>query len=132
MRIGLLEKGIPFTLQTEVPWNSTTATPKHNPLEKLPVLIDDSKSPPTSVYESHFVLEWLEAHYGPAQGYKAIFPADKADELLAKQVQVVTDGMCDACVLMFVCLLSRCPTTHEISIPSSTPTLTYYALTPTV
>jgi hypothetical protein len=28
--------------------------------------------------------------------------SSKADELLAKQVQVVADGMCDACVLMFV------------------------------
>jgi glutathione S-transferase len=102
VRIVLAERDIPFKLQTEVPWNSTTETPKHNPLEKLPVLIDDSTSPPTSVYESSFVLEWLEANYGPKQGYKAIYPAEKADELLAKQIQVVADGMCDACVLMFV------------------------------
>lgn len=104
MRISLHEKSIPFTLQTEVPWDSTTQTPQHNPLEKLPVLIDDSGGKPVSVYESHFILEWLEAHYGPEQGYKAILPKAKADELLAKQVQVVADGMCDACVLMFVSL----------------------------
>ena len=30
-----------------------------------------------------------------------MYPENKADELLAKQVQVVTDGMCDACVLLF-------------------------------
>jgi glutathione S-transferase len=86
-----------------VPWDSTTQTPQHNPLEKLPVLIDDSgKGEPTSVYESHFILEWLEAYYGPDQGYKGILPKGKADELLAKQVQVVADGVADACVLMFV------------------------------
>jgi hypothetical protein len=35
--------------------------------------------------------------------------SSKADELLAKQVQVVADGMCDACVLMFVrVVLSSC------------------------
>ncbi|KPI44230.1 putative GST-like protein [Cyphellophora attinorum] len=102
VRISLHEKGIPFTLQTEVPWDSTTQTPQHNPLEKLPVLIDDSgKGEPTSVYESHFILEWLEAYYGPDQGYKGILPKGKADELLAKQVQVVADGVADACVLMF-------------------------------
>lgn len=34
-RIALLEKGIPFELQNEVPWDSTTVTPNHNPLEKV-------------------------------------------------------------------------------------------------
>ena len=41
VRIALAEKGIPFELLTEVPWNKTTQTPKHNPLEKLPVLITE-------------------------------------------------------------------------------------------
>jgi hypothetical protein len=39
VRIALAEKGIPFELQTEVPWNEGTSLPQHNPLEKLPVLI---------------------------------------------------------------------------------------------
>ena len=30
-----------------------------------------------------------------------MLPENKEDELLAKQIQVVTDGMCDACVLVF-------------------------------
>lgn len=34
-----------------------TETPKYNPLEKLPVLFDESGK---AVYESHFILEWLE------------------------------------------------------------------------
>lgn len=50
VRITLAEKGIPFELQTEVPWDSTTKTPEYNPLEKLPVLIPDAGKP---VYESH-------------------------------------------------------------------------------
>jgi glutathione S-transferase len=36
VRIALAEKGVPFELQTEVPWDSGTRTPAHNPLEKLP------------------------------------------------------------------------------------------------
>lgn len=52
VRIALAEKSIPFELLTEVPWDSTTQTPRYNPLEKLPVLIlDDGKS----VYESHYI-----------------------------------------------------------------------------
>ena len=31
VRISLLEKGIPFKLQTEVPWDSDTQTPNYNP-----------------------------------------------------------------------------------------------------
>jgi len=94
----LAEKDIPFELQTEVPWDRTTKTPEYNPLEKLPVLIDTDTG--EAVYESHFILEWLEARYPPPQ-YKAIFPAEIEKALFAKQVQVISDGMCDACVLMF-------------------------------
>lgn len=32
VRIQLDEKGIPFELITEVPWNSDTATPQYNEL----------------------------------------------------------------------------------------------------
>ena len=96
VRITLKEKDIPFDLQTEVPWDSTTKTPEHNPLEKLPVLILDDG---TSIYESHHILEWLEVKYPPPKHY-GIYPRTKDDELLAKQVQVVADGMCDACVLL--------------------------------
>ena len=54
IRITLAEKGIPFELLTEVPWNNGTATPQYNPLEKVPVLILDDG---TTFYESRFILE---------------------------------------------------------------------------
>ncbi len=57
VRIALAKKGIPFELITEVPWDSTTRTPRYNPLEKLPVLIPEAGDP---VYESRFILEFLE------------------------------------------------------------------------
>lgn len=82
----LVEKGIPFILQTEVPWDADTETPEFNPLGKLPVLISiDTRR---AVYESHFILEWLEAkHPDPP-----MLPEDEDAKLFAKQVQVVTDG----------------------------------------
>lgn len=97
VRIALAEKGIPFTLQTEVPWDSTTQTPQFNPLEKLPVLIlEDGKS---AVYESHFILEWIEAKYPEKP---LLPPVEDVDErLFARQVEVVADGICDALVLAF-------------------------------
>lgn len=96
VRITLLEKDIPFELLTEVPWDSTTQTPRWNPLEKLPVLIEEKTN--TSVYESHFILEWIEAKFPDST---PMLGRDVDEKLFAKQVEVVADGMCDACVLMF-------------------------------
>ncbi|HEX2941393.1 MAG TPA: glutathione S-transferase N-terminal domain-containing protein [Rhodopila sp.] len=94
VRIALAEKGIPFTLQTEVPWDSSTETPRYNPLEKLPVLILDDGP---AIYESRFILEYLEAKY-PAP---PLLPDDIDGKLAARQVEVLCDGICDACVLIF-------------------------------
>ena len=94
VRIALAEKGIPFELVTEVPWNSTTATPKHNPLEKLPVLIFEDGS---SVYESRYILEVIEAKWPQP----ALVPADTWEKLAARKVEVLADGICDALVLLF-------------------------------
>lgn len=95
VRIALAEKNLPFTLQTEVPWDSTTQTPQYNPLEKLPVLILDDGA--TAVYESHYIMEWLEAKY-PAP---SLMPEGLEERLYAKKVEVVADGICDALVLAF-------------------------------
>ncbi|KAK4554941.1 hypothetical protein LTR86_008089 [Recurvomyces mirabilis] len=94
VRIALQHKQIPFTLQTEVPWDSTTATPQYNPLEKLPVLILDDG---TAVYESHYILDWLETKHPE----HPILPEDVDGKLFARKVEVVCDGMCDALVIAF-------------------------------
>jgi len=94
VRIALAEKDIPFELVTEVPWDNTTATPKHNPLEKLPVLILDDGS---SVYESHFILEWLEYKHP----LPPMLPPDIDGKIAARRVEVVCDGICDALVALF-------------------------------
>ncbi|KAL9083662.1 MAG: hypothetical protein Q9159_005626 [Coniocarpon cinnabarinum] len=119
VRIALAEKGIPFELHMEVPWDSTTHTPRHNPLEKLPILLlprdtdtthdaspstasglafpHASEDQPKAIYESHFILEWLEAKYPQP----ALLSEDLDLKLAAKQIEVVADGMCDALVLRF-------------------------------
>ena len=94
VRIQLAEKDIPFELITEVPWNTDTQLPRHNPLEKLPVLICDDGE---TVYESRFINEWVEMqHPDPA-----LMPADKDGILAVKRFEILSDGVCDACVLMF-------------------------------
>jgi glutathione S-transferase len=95
VRIALHEKDIPFELITEVPWNSDTTTPQFNPLEKLPVLICGDG---TTVYESRFVLEWLEAKHPTPP----LAPQGIDDVLAMKRFEVIADGVCDAMVLMFL------------------------------
>ena len=94
VRIQLAEKGIPFELITEVPWNSETQTPRWNPLEKLPVLICPNGD---SVFESRYINEWIEMKH-PAP---PLVPKDVDGILAVKRFEVIVDGACDAMVLMF-------------------------------
>lgn len=94
VRIQLAEKKIPFELITEVPWNNDTKTPQFNPLEKLPVLICDNGE---TVYESRYVNEWVEMQHPEPP----LMPKEKNDVLLAKRFEILADGICDACVLVF-------------------------------
>ena len=94
VRIQLIEKGIPFELITEVPWNSDTATPQHNPLEKLPVLLLPDGG---SVFESRYINEWIEAKHPEPP----LVPDGIDGRLAVKRLEVIVDGACDALVLMF-------------------------------
>lgn len=94
VRIVLAEKGVPFELITEVPWDATTRTPDFNPLEKLPILLRDDGDP---IFESNLILAYLErAHPEPP-----LVPKDDAGWLLTKRFEVLCDGVCDAFVLLF-------------------------------
>jgi glutathione S-transferase len=94
VRIALAEKALPFELVTEVPWDSTTSTPKYNPLEKLPVLILEDGS---SIYESSFILQYLEWKYPETP----LLPAEIDGKIAARRFEVLCDGVCDAFVLLF-------------------------------
>lgn len=94
VRIALIEKGLPFELVTEVPWDNATETPRYNPLEKLPILIAGDGH---SVYESRYILEWLEAKHA----VPPMLPDDSDGRLAARHVEVLADGVCDAFVLTF-------------------------------
>ena len=95
VRIGLHEKELPFELVTEVPWNSGASAPRYNPLGKIPVLIlDDGEC----FYDSRFILEYLELRWP----LPALYPRDVDQLLLAKRLEVLADGACDAVVLVFM------------------------------
>lgn len=92
VRIALAEKRLPFELLKEVPWDSTTTVPSHNPLEQLPVLL---LSDGTSIYGSGYIVEWLEIKYPNPP----LLPTDVDERLAALKLQVLSDGVCDATVL---------------------------------
>ena len=92
VRIALAEKGLPFELLTEVPWDSSTSTPRYNPLEKLPVLLLPDGS---SVYESSFILQYLDLKHPQVP----LLPDDIDGKLAARKLEVLCDGVCDAVVL---------------------------------
>ena len=92
VRIALAEKDLPFELLTEVPWDSTTSTPRYNPLEKLPVLLLPGGD---SVYESSYILQYLELKHPQPP----LLPQDIDGKLAARKLEVLCDGVCDAVVL---------------------------------
>lgn len=94
VRIALAEKGLPFQLMTEVPWDGTTSTPQYNPLEKLPVLILEDGG---SVYDSSHILEFLELKHPEPP----LLPREPDGILAAKRLDVLCNGVCDALVLLF-------------------------------
>lgn len=84
--IALLEKGIEYAVRYDLPWGSQTCTPKFSPLEQLPILIDDRGE---SIYDSTYILEWLEAKY-PAP---PLLPADVPARLAAKKRQLLGERL---------------------------------------
>lgn len=94
VRIALAEKGLPFELMTEVPWDSTTITPRYNPLEKLPILLTEDGD---SIYDSTFILQYLDLKFPDT----SLLPADVDGILAARRLEVLCDGVCDAVVLTF-------------------------------
>ena len=107
VRIALAEKGIPFELLTEVPWNDDTSLPQHNPLEKLPVLLPPEGEP---LFQSSYILEWLERRYPEPP----LLPADDDGILAAKRLEVIADGVCDAVILI---LFERMRPQGQVSEP---------------
>ena len=58
--IALIEKGIDYEVQYDVPWGNQTCTPEYSPLEQLPILIEEDGN---CIYDSVYILEWLERRF---------------------------------------------------------------------
>ena len=96
----MLEKGIPFELQNEIPWHkSETKTPEYNPLEKLPILLNPDDPNHEPVYDSSHIQRWIVEKYAD-KGPK-LMTGNVDSDLKVYQIQVLAQGVLDAFVLVF-------------------------------
>lgn len=84
--VALKEKKIPFEVEYDVPWAGTTRTPEFNPLEQLPILILDTGA---VIYDSTYILEWLELRYPEP----SLLPHDVDERLAAKLLQMLGERL---------------------------------------
>lgn len=89
--IALHEKGLPFEIQWDIPWHKDTTVPHYNPLEQLPILVGDQGE---VVYESSYILAWLERHHPTPP----LVPSGDDEILRMKLFQVLGVGVMDAIV----------------------------------
>lgn len=74
--IVLREKGLAYETQYDVPWGDQTCTPQYSPLQQLPILITEQGE---NIYDSDYIVDWLEATYPEP----ALLPAETAARLAA-------------------------------------------------
>lgn len=92
VRIALREKDIPHEEVVSNPWNADALAPTHNPLGKVPVLLLEDGS---AIYESHVIVDYLETLSG-----SNLMPPAPEDAILARQIDALAMGICDAVVLL--------------------------------
>lgn len=99
-RIAMLYKNIPFDLENEIPWHTAeTKTPLHNPLEKLPILLKPSDPNFEPVYDSAHIQEYLIQKHADLE--PKLLTGSLDEDLKARQLQVLAEGVMDAFVLEF-------------------------------
>jgi glutathione S-transferase len=92
-RVALMEKGIPFDLAIDLPWNPGAEAPGFNPLGKIPILLlDDGRV----VHDSKVIVEYLET----LDRSPCLIPRDPLLRVAHKQIEATADGICDAVVLV--------------------------------
>ena len=84
--IALHEKGIPFETIFDLPWAEAVETKKHSPLEQLPILLVDDEE---SVYDSSFILQWIETRYPKP----ALLPLNPVERLEALKLQMLGERL---------------------------------------
>ena len=86
--IALIEKKLDYVIQYDLPWGDKTCTPNYSPLQQLPILIEENGN---CVYDSTYILEWLERRFPQP----ALLPAD-VDKLLEAKLRQMQEAVSGA------------------------------------
>ena len=84
--VALHEKGVPFETIYDLPWADALETQQHSPLEQLPILLIPGEE---SVYDSSYILRWLEAHHPEP----ALLPRERDEQLAALKLQTLGERL---------------------------------------
>lgn len=84
--IALIEKGIPYDVQYDVPWAEGTCTPQYSPLEQLPILLTEGGE---KIYDSTYILEWLERRHP----LPPLLPEGLEELLFEKRLQMLGERL---------------------------------------
>jgi glutathione S-transferase len=89
VRIVLAEKKIDYEFEIDNPWKADAATPKFNPLGKVPVLVLDDGS---AVFDSRVIVSFLDG----ASPLSRLIPADSRERVEVRRWEALADGVLDA------------------------------------
>lgn len=84
--VALHEKGVPFETIYDLPWADAVETRQHSPLEQLPILLVPGEEP---IYDSSYILRWLEAHHPEP----ALLHRDRDEQLAALKLQTLGERL---------------------------------------
>lgn len=94
-RIVLAEKHISYDFTVDIPWNTDSQIPDHNPLGKVPVLIMDDGTP---LYDSRVIVEYLDNISPVAR----LIPESNRHRIMVKRWEALADGISDAAATIFL------------------------------
>ena len=95
VRVVLREKKINFEEIIDNPWNKDTLTISLNPLGKIPILLRDKHEP---LFDSKVIIQYLD-YFEPKPLF---YPKNSEDNISARLIETIADGICDAIVLLFL------------------------------
>ena len=95
VRISLLEKKIKYEEIIDIPWNENTITVGVNPLGKIPILLLKNHEP---IFDSKVINQYLDY----LKPNPPLYPSSFQENVSAKLIETVADGVCDSIVLVFL------------------------------
>ena len=94
-RVVLAEKKIEYEFELDSPWTPDNKVAQINPLGKIPVLVLDDE---TNLFDSRVIVEYLDN----VTPNNKLMPAPNRERIEVKRWEALSDGVCDAAVVIFL------------------------------